>query len=559
MRNLLILLLLIMLYPLMGSFLLEQIEFIPSEYDEAALRQASGLSKGSRIEYDQIILAEQLIREYLAQRGDYYVQVSHELIPIEEDRVRLSFTLQPLVNTGEVGLRFEGMRYFTEAKLRELLYLSADAGIALIDMEGLLNRIASLYSERGYIFAKAELASLVMPPSPGAELPALLVAIISIDEGPLFRMEDVLCEGNFYTRCQSLVRLSGLRQVSRITPSVLSQARQRILAKPYIQDCEIIPLDASRLLIRVKEGKMTYLEGVAGLNRQSGKAEINGLINLRFQNLWGTDRAIRLYWKSLPKISQSLELEYHESGWERYPVAADLALSRLSQDSTWVKSKIRTDIYYFNQSHQLGAEISFEELSPGSRRPILVERKQNRSIGAIWNYSGTDHPTNPSRGSSSSLRYRYFISADADDPNTALEASAATYLPISNRWVTAARINLNSLDRAIEEDYYLYRMGGFNSLRGYRESSFSSWRLGWYNLEMRYRLNTSSRFYGFFDQGVYLQGKDSFRAMNFAVGIGLKYGTRLGILSLEYALGYREDGMWDLGRGIIHLGLDSSF
>jgi hypothetical protein len=40
------------------------------------------------------------------------------------------------------------------------------------------------------------------------------------------------------------------------------------------------------------------------------------------------------------------------------------------------------------------------------------------------------------------------------------------------------------------------------------------------------------------------------------IGGGIKLGTRLGILSIEYGLGYRDKSFGSLGSGMIHLGLD---
>jgi outer membrane protein assembly factor BamA len=65
--------------------------------------------------------------------------------------------------------------------------------------------------------------------------------------------------------------------------------------------------------------------------------------------------------------------------------------------------------------------------------------------------------------------------------------------------------------------------------------------------------------YCFFDYGIYARTKNSVNAKLFAPGMGLRVRTRLGILSLEYGLGYREDGFPSLASGMVHAGIETSF
>jgi len=557
MRYLLVSLLLSLCIPLLSSFVLESVDIV-LDFDPriavAELQEACGLNPGSSLEMEEIQEAGLRLRDFLQSRGFYYVQVSPpEIIPQGENRVALSYQVSRLVDTGRIRLSFTGNRYFSLARLQDYLLFSDTEDLERIPY--LINRIVSLYNDRSYFFASASLDSLIVEET---QDPALR-AVIRIDEGPLFRLQQIVCEGNLHTKESTLIRISGLQQMRSINPAALQEASQRIKEKSFIEECEILPLDASRLLIRVREGKMTYLEGVAGFNRIGGKTELNGLLDLRFQNLWGSDRSIGLFWKNIPELSSALELSYHESGPSAYPIAGDIQLSRSSQDSTWIKSRLLSDVYYYNRQHRLGLEFLLESIGPGSRRPILVERRSSRSLGMFWAYRNLDNFMNPSRGMDTELRYRFYLGAAEDEPGSALEAFTRHYIPLSRHWVGALSVNLKSLDRDPGNSLSYFRMGGFKTLRGYREDTISGWGLLWSNAELRYRLTEDSRLYLFYDHGIQMTEQEQTNYRLFSLGMGLSYRTRIGILRLDYALGYKDKNMWDFGLGIIHLGLDAAF
>lgn len=519
--------------------------------DEQALSRASGLDTGSEFDPSALQPSLEAMQDYLARQGHPFVRIPMpELIPLDENSLELRFTLRELLPADRILTRFNGLRYFTEAKLRSLLLIPDDRTYAVNELPVLLNRVLELYHSRGYLFASVGLDSLARNES--------LTAWIGISEGKPFRLERYYFVGNKHTRDDALLRLSGLSQTRVLTPQALYAAEQNILRKSYIADCLIEPINENSLLIRVKEGKMTYLEGILGLNQIAGKAELTGLARLRFLNLWGSDRSVSLNWRKSIQ-SGELELSYHESGLNRFPLSADLHLSRVTQDSTWIKSAFETEIYSYHGYQRYGIELTAQGIAPGSRRPMLVERSSINSAGVFWSLDSRDQNVNPLKGVEAYLAYRMQNSETGKRWRGAFEADNVNYLSLSRRWVAAFGVHLRNLDDPEAAAWSLYRMGGYGSLRGYREDEFNSWRLGWLSLELRYLLSVSSRVYLFWDQGAMAGDASSYKTDIFAPGLGLKIKTRLGILGIEYALGYRDQGFADFGSGMIHAGLDAAF
>ncbi len=554
MKRVLLATILLLAWVLVPAMSVGKISFTANfELDETALLRASGLVTGSEYEPADVTAAIGAMRAWLQSSDHPFVRIANpELIPLSESSLELAFKLTEVLPAADCVLRFRGLRYFSEGKLRELLLLSEDANVGLSALSGLMDRILDEYHRRGYLFAAVQLDSLTLGPS--------LTAHLGIDEGKPLKPEKYYFQGNKYTRDQTLIKLAGFTAGQVVTPQAIRAAEDNILGKSYIEACLIEPVDPASLLIKIEEGNMTSLEGVLGFTRVGEKSEFTGFLNLGFLNLWGSDRSLALNWRKLP-LASLLSFSYHESGPNSFPLSGDLSLSRSEETERWIKSAVSADIYSYYDVHRYGFELAAESVNyyvPAGRDSLLVETASSRGIGAFWRLDSRDRAFNPSKGMQTNITYRLRLTAQRGW-NNSLEADHTQYIGLAPRWTCALGAHLRSLADTSSVAYEVYRMGGYNSLRGYREDEFSSWRLGWAKLELRYLISPQARVYLFYDHGLLARDKNSLRANLLAPGLGLKLRTRLGVLSIEYALGFRENGFADFSAGMVHAGLDASF
>lgn len=505
-------------------------------------------------EYDPNAIGEVIGRLYesLNKQGKYFYFIpAPDLIPMDDNKLELLFHFREVSPTNRVRISFTGLQYFSEDKLKQLLLSSDLQEYSLDQIPHLMQQVLTLYQSRSYLFAKVQLDSLLLSP--------MGIAYIRINEGKPLRVKEYIFRGNRITRERTLLALSGLTTAKSITPDIISQAESNIMRKSYIRDCLVEPIDESTLLIRVEEGRMTFLEGVLGMSSLNDKPQLSGSMRIQFLNLWGSDRAIKLFWKQIPSANKELSLAYHESGFTHLPIAADLEVYRSEQDSTWTKSKASADIYYQLLKNKMGIELITDSVKPGSRRPATIEATGSRSIGAFWDYTNVSGGVNPTRGAQYNLRYRLIDGSQVGKLIGSMEAGAKTYIPINLRWVAHIGIQVRNMDNENAAVWEQFKMGGYGSLRGYREDEFSSFRLAWTNYEMRYRINQDSRVYVFFDQGFVGKTKNSLKTDIFGLGGGIKVKSKLGVLGIEYGLGYRDNRFSRIGLGMIHAGLDLEF
>ena len=514
--------------------------------DPDALIAASKLKVGD--EYDPEMVSEAIrnMQHHLAELGEYYVLIPNpELHAISEDQMRLHFRPLVLVSGSSTRLRYTGLRHFSASTLHDLTYTSAEGEYPLSQLQPIMQRVKDVYHSRGYLFVRVELDSLVLDNG--------LYAWLRVDEGAQMNPKKYLFRGNRISRESSILKNSGLLGQNPITPAKLLQAEQNLKSKSYINDCRIIPVDSECLLFEISEGRMTYLEGILGISEDAGKRKISGLLNIDFQNLWGSDRAINLYWRSNPNQYSELRFRYHESGLPSLPLAADFTLARSTQDSLWILSSVGCDLYYKSLYQKYGLSFSVQSILPGTSTSD-VEESTSQLLGAFWSYQNTIGERIPTRGLELDASYKYIINEGPD--NGSLEASAAAYKPLGGRFIAHLALHLKGYERENVAEYELYRMGGFRTLRGYREDEWRSSRLAWTNTELRYMTGPQSMLYIFYDHGFIQDGAKELKADIFALGAGISIGTKLGIMSLGYGLPFRDKGFADIGLGMVHMGLD---
>ena len=107
----------------------------------------------------------------------------------------------------------------------------------------------------------------------------------------------------------------------------------------------------------------------------------------------------------------------------------------------------------------------------------------------------------------------------------------------------------------------LYRIGGINSLRGFRDYSFFASKYAIETLEFRIFTEESSYFMVFADYGQYVTEVEGAFEQNTPLGFGggLSFTTRAGIFNMVYALGREKGGSINFNNSVVNFGLVSRF
>ncbi|MBK7228202.1 MAG: BamA/TamA family outer membrane protein [Ignavibacteriales bacterium] len=333
------------------------------------------------------------------------------------------------------------------------------------------------------------------------------------------------------------------------------------------------------LLIDVKEKNTNNFDGIIGYippgkNERSGY--VTGLINISLRNLFGTGRAAAIKWNKYDRKSQELDLKYLEPWFLGYPFNINLNLYQRIQDSTYVQRRLEGAIEYLATEDISGSVlISSETVVPTIRvKPIFtVYNSSYITTGLNLKIDTRDDPYSPTQGLLFINSYSYSrkkINGPVEYISPTLETSVNLqrfsvsfnfFYELFSRQVVAIGVNGRELRSSSFENSDLFRLGGTNTLRGYREEQFIGSRIFWSNLEYRALLTRRSFAFLFFDTGYYLRPADEEKSVLkiedflYGFGLGLNIETALGVLRVSYALG-KGDTFSD---GKIHFGVLNEF
>jgi outer membrane protein assembly factor BamA len=542
--------LLLVLSVSLAALTVRDVRFLGAEqFSAAELRGIIATQPGDAFDYPRAKEDMNRVLRWYVEQGYFNVDVLEPSVLTNADgTVDVVFTIREYGSIAIVAMQFSGNRYLSSDYLRSALPVSLSLSQMPLYLESLLSR----YTDNGFLFAEVTLDSLRLMRD-GCSVS------IGIDEGRECRFTEYRFRGNAATREQTLLKLSRLQDATVITSQILQQAAARIARKAYIQSCTLLPLDAQTLLFDIQEGRMSSIAAVLGLNSASDNA-FTGYVDLEFLNLFGSDRSLSFHWQQLTADRSSVQLQYHEAGPDHYPVSGDGALYREEVDSTYIKATLDAEIYYYTLANEFGLATSWEQYSPAGRSDALkIFRSAYRTIGGFWRHLGADDLLNPTRGTESKLHYYTRISdvAGNETNRQAVEADLQHYWPVAPRQVLSAGIHAKVMENKALTSFDLFSLGGTSDLRGFGEDQFSGYRLGWLNLEWRYLLSRSSRGFLFIDWAAVHSDAYTWYDL-LGCGFGLRLQTRLGLLGLDYGIGYNNGDVRNPLDGILHVGIKTN-
>ena len=105
----------------------------------------------------------------------------------------------------------------------------------------------------------------------------------------------------------------------------------------------------------------------------------------------------------------------------------------------------------------------------------------------------------------------------------------------------------------------LYRIGGINNLRGVNEESIFASSYTIFNVEYRFKPNSSSYFYSITDFS-YSENKLIRENTNvISLGLGYAFRTKAGLLNLSYAIGKFDNSPFTFDNSKVHIKIISNF
>ncbi len=447
------------------------------------------------------------------------------------------------------------------------------------DLAQSINDALRYYENNGFPFASISIPSVQWHYSKGLK-PYVKISL-SLKKGNRITIDSIAVDGNNKTKAFVIKRefrnyKNALYSKRKIDNWIYSLNRLNLfsfVSKPVLLVDET---GKGILKITVKEKNQNSFDGIIGYAPPAtpgGKGYFTGYLNLVFRNIIGTGRAFNFRWLQENKYSREIELNYLEPWLLDFPLNLRVKFYQRKQDTTFVKQQFKGEVQYlYNRKLNASIMAGINATIPngGNTGTLNFRTSTSYSTGIKINYDSRNNIYAPSSGSVFVSSYEYYSKTIEGSSNkskvqkTSLQKIYFTFAfyyevytkNVLNIRITGKQVSGNNLDPGD-----LFYLGGFNSIRGYRENQFMANSFIFSNLEYHYLLSNKSFVFLFFDNGYFSKNLSSLPSIakqeKFlqSYGLGFSLNTSLGILKISYAVAKGSS----LSDGYIHFGIFNIF
>ena len=481
-----------------------------------------------------------------------------------------------------------GNKEFEEKILLEILDLKPEEKLSISKLELSLSNMRQYYQDRSFLNMKFNNIDRIVQYNPGQRLATIT---IDISEGHKVSVNDIIIEGNIKTKPNVILNEINFKKDGPLSPKKINQNRQMLLRTGLFTRVDITTIETNipgkvDIQIEVAEKDPGLFNLGIGVSDEYNLT-FRGFSNIYYDNIFGTARRVSGRFELQKALTQDQEgileheigLGYREPyifGWKvgsRVGVTKEkniISVSRQGSDGVLVEDKIA-----FNT----GLELKFHERSNFSyslwnfenatlfRYVDDTEESEptiTGSTGPSVELDFRDHPFDPTKGWYYQSSFEYaspFLGLNLDNAEYEyyrLTGSFNYYIPLGKMVFAQLLsggylVNVSSSSSVIPESKAFF-LGGRSTIRGFElnsipdRSEITNSTLGvlpihdasiFYLIKTELRFPISGLFGGvlFYDGGsVLVDGIDFEKSYRDSIGLGLRFSTPVGPVSLEYGL-----------------------
>lgn len=552
---------------------------------------------------EDIEAAAKNLQIYLQNEGFVNAKLSRIFVSTDHDKPQNGIVVLQIEEGAQVrvnALQFNGVSEANREGVQKASGLVIGQSLSLVQLEKSIADLKSYYQSHGYLeYSLANEKKDLIQYEDNNGMADLKFDIV---EGPQVTAQTIEVEGNTRTKTKMILLELDFTEKDVLTPAKIEESVLRLQRTGYFNSVEISTLEkdspvAQRtVIVKVTErdpGLRVLGVGVTDENRGT----LHGYAGVAYRNFFGRGVGLSLRAEANYNFASIRFLEHKQTiggFWPyifdtrlRFRVSAtrstsitDITVNKVTEANTATFS-LEQDIsshmtgvfsYSVNTFNDHGISNE-DEIKFGYTSESLV-------IGSLIpaiEFDYRDNIFNPTKGHFSRLSYEWApegLGNNNVDEFSRITGETTLYFPLKDAFVFAQSLRAGYIkvnDRqgvGVPFDKRGFILGGRNTIRGFESSEFfpSTNEIG-----VSYRLHTSSDFklvkselrfplsvkYDlagavFYDGGqVAIEGLDLADKWRDAAGVGIRYNTPVGPLSLEY--GHKLNKKAGESDGAFHL------
>ena len=433
-----------------------------------------------------------------------------------------------------------------------------------------LQAITKSLNNKGFPFAKVYLTQIRF------ENEAILAKLV-IEKGNLIKWNKIEIKGDAQVSEKLMATFLNVAEGKLFSIKDFDNVSLKIKQLPYItiiKPPELLLTETSATLyIYVKNNQVSLINGVLGLQQRPSdfKVQFTGDLRIKLQNAFHKGEMVDVQWRSIQPLSQQLRMLATLPFLFKTNFGLDGSFELFKRDTSFLELKTNIGVLY-----QLGSSIrlkafykrqSSNVLKGVSVQPDFVSVSTN-NYGLQFFSQVVDYLPNPRKGylfnieGSTGLRQSKSLDTSVAKKSTtySFQFIANYYFPIAVRNVIKLSVNAQSY---FAPDIYrneALRFGGQNLQRGFNEDVLLASTRATASIEYHFLLDRNSYLFAFFDQSWYEQNITKYYSDTpSGFGLGMTFGTNVGVFSISYAMGNQKGSELLLKNGKMHFGYIAFF
>lgn len=489
------------------------------------------------------------------------------------------------------SLVIEGIPQDWQQQARLENYPRKPITLAWEELEQLLSESLEIAQDEGFPFASISQQGLSYRQE---DKETGIVARYTFDPGPEIRIDSVIFEGKKREPdefVRGIIRLNPGDLYSQSRVDAIPNLLNNTLYYQNVEQPSVAYTGTGKAIVTVplKQKRANRFDVLAGILPAEPGAERNFQFTVNADvtlvSPFGQGEVIGLQFQKLPGTSQLINVFTRLPYLFRTPLQVEGRLNIQKQEELFQNLKYEVGLLY-HLSPYLQAKFSYQGVDTRLLESAILDTARitpeqldgsRRLAGVGLIFENLDYRNNPSRGWESNLLFsvgnrevrenillakvkpEWYSEVPANQRLLELRTDVNAFFPVGQRQV----IHLGQEAYWLGMDQYLrndqLQVGGVYSLRGFNENQYFADLFLKFTAEYRIQLERDSYIFGFVDLA-YLEDQIAERNRRaLGTGIGMQYGTQVGILSIVYAIGVSDDQSFQPSRGRIHLGLLNEF
>jgi outer membrane protein assembly factor BamA len=321
----------------------------------------------------------------------------------------------------------------------------------------------------------------------------------------------------------------------------------------------------TKIYLYLKKKNANTFDGLIGFaSKENGSGLIfNGYLDINLKNALNTGETIALLFKSNGEDKQKFNLKAELPYAFKSKITPSFDFNIYKQDTSFINIGVNLGVKYpINYNSNLGVLLNVETSSN-----LLSQQNTSVKTYNSFYYGLTYNLTSYSNSVFFDDKFKITVSVlngsktilDTKENQFKLNLTASYLWALTPKSAIFVKNQSSYLDANNYVQNELYRIGGFNSIRGFDEESIFASNYSIINLEYRYRTSEKEYLYSVTDFANYTNPILNNNSNLYSLGLGYQFLSKIGIVNLSYVFGKTTNQDFSFSNAKLHFSIKTMF